>query len=457
MLDRAFPITSAPYGSTHRWRGIAIAATLLLDVTIISAIALLLPFFRLNNVEHEGILRLLGFLLSIYMVSAFSVGVYDSAAFKQRRSYIGRPARALILAYILMFIAFFLLKVSDNFSRLLVALLAVLTIPAITFVRIFLFDRVIAPSGLAETAQVLLIDGVNSPATRPSMEVIDAQAYGISTDLSDIRNINKIADLGGRVERIVVHCEPHRRLEWANLLKCLAVRSEIIVPELGPLRPLAIGDSEPMSSVVVAEHPLLWRQAVTKRLFDVLVSATIILALSPVFIVTALAIRLESPGPILFLQKRVGYGNKTFVMLKFRSMRHAQADIEAKMLTRRGDARMTRVGAFIRRTSLDELPQLFNVLLGDMSLVGPRPHAPAALAGEKLYWEVDQKYWHRHIAKPGITGLAQVRGFRGNTFEEADLQSRLDSDLEYVANWSLTNDIEILLATLRVLVHDKAF
>jgi lipopolysaccharide/colanic/teichoic acid biosynthesis glycosyltransferase len=138
-------------------------------------------------------------------------------------------------------------------------------------------------------------------------------------------------------------------------------------------------------------------------------------------------------------------------------MRHAQADVEAKALTLRNDVRLTRIGAFIRRTSLDELPQLFNVLLGDMSLVGPRPHAPAALAGEKFYWEVDQKYWHRHIAKPGITGLAQVRGFRGNTFEEADLQSRLDSDLEYVAHWSLARDVEILLATLRVLVHDKAF
>jgi exopolysaccharide biosynthesis polyprenyl glycosylphosphotransferase len=456
MLDRAFPIAST-YGRSYRRRGLAIATTLLLDLTVISAIALVLPFFRFNDVEHEDALRLLGFLLTVYAFSAFSVGVYDGAAFKQRRSYIGRPAKALILAYFLLFVAFFLLKIGDHFSRLLVALLAALTIPAITFGRILLFDRAIAASGHSEPIEVLLIEGVAPPATASSMEVIDARAHGISTDLSDPHNINKIADLGSRVERIVVHCEPHRRQEWANLLKCLAVRSEITFPELAPLRPLAIGNNEPMNSVVVAEHPLLWRQAVTKRLFDILMSAALILALSPLLLIVALAIRLESPGPILFRQRRVGYGNKTFVMLKFRSMRHAQADVEAKALTLRNDVRLTRIGAFIRRTSLDELPQLFNVLLGDMSLVGPRPHAPAALAGEKFYWEVDQKYWHRHIAKHGITGLAQVRGFRGNTFEEADLQSRLDSDLEYVANWSLARDVEILLATLRVLVHDKAF
>ena len=118
---------------------------------------------------------------------------------------------------------------------------------------------------------------------------------------------------------------------------------------------------------------------------------------------------------------------------------------------------MTRVGRFIRATSLDELPQLFNVLAGDMSLVGPRPHALGSLAGLELFWDVDQRYWHRHALKPGITGLAQVRGFRGATLQRDDLVNRLQADLEYFEGWSIWRDIGIMLATFRVVVHRNAY
>ena len=123
----------------------------------------------------------------------------------------------------------------------------------------------------------------------------------------------------------------------------------------------------------------------------------------------------------------------------------------------RGDQRVTRVGNFIRRTSLDELPQLFNVLRGEMSIVGPRPHALGSQAGDKLFWEVDDRYWERHALKPGLTGLAQIRGFRGATDREEDLAGRLESDLEYRDGWSLQRDIGIIFGTIRVLVHDRAF
>ena len=118
---------------------------------------------------------------------------------------------------------------------------------------------------------------------------------------------------------------------------------------------------------------------------------------------------------------------------------------------------MTRIGRFIRATSIDELPQLFNILRGDMSFVGPRPHAIGSLAGDQLFWEVDQRYHHRHVCKPGLTGLAQVRGFRGATHRREDLINRLRADLEYVNGWSLMRDIMILFATLKVVVHRNAF
>ena len=127
------------------------------------------------------------------------------------------------------------------------------------------------------------------------------------------------------------------------------------------------------------------------------------------------------------------------------------------MLTTRADSRVTRIGQFIRRNSIDELPQLINVLRGDMSMVGPRPHALSARAADQLYWEIDARYRHRHAVKPGVTGLAQVRGFRGATVLTADLINRLSSDLEYLRDWSMGKDLWILFRTILVIRHDNAF
>jgi lipopolysaccharide/colanic/teichoic acid biosynthesis glycosyltransferase len=144
-------------------------------------------------------------------------------------------------------------------------------------------------------------------------------------------------------------------------------------------------------------------------------------------------------------------------MYKFRSMKVQKSDPDGNRSTSRQDARVTRVGRFIRRTSIDELPQLANVLRGEMSIVGPRPHAIGSFAGDKLFWRVDTEYWHRHALKPGVTGLAQIRGYRGATEHEADLQNRLDADLEYIRKWSPWRDALIVLQTLGVLMHRKAF
>ena len=194
-----------------------------------------------------------------------------------------------------------------------------------------------------------------------------------------------------------------------------------------------------------------------KRLFDVVVAGVALLVLSPLLLLVALAIAIEDGRPILFVQPRLGRGNTFFQIYKFRSMRVDMTDHNGTVSADREDRRVTRIGKFIRRTSIDELPQLFNVLRGHMSLVGPRPHAIGSQAGERLFWEVDDRYWLRHALKPGLTGLAQVRGFRGATESELDLSSRLNADLEYLNGWSLWRDVMILLTTVRVLVHDRAY
>ena len=199
--------------------------------------------------------------------------------------------------------------------------------------------------------------------------------------------------------------------------------------------------------VDVVHKPLADWDSIAKRAFDLIVASLMIVLLSPVMIATALAVKLESKGPVLFRQKRYGFNNEVIEVLKFRSMYHEMADPGAKKVVTRNDPRVTRVGRFIRRSSLDELPQLFNVLKGDLSLVGPRPHAVNAHTNEKLWDEVVDGYFARHKVKQGVTGWAQINGWRGEVDTPEKIQKRVEYDVYYIENWSILFDIKILLAT----------
>ena len=169
----------------------------------------------------------------------------------------------------------------------------------------------------------------------------------------------------------------------------------------------------------------------------------------------ALAVKLDSRGPVLFRQKRYGFNNELIEIYKFRSMYVDQADANAAKLVTKDDPRVTRVGRFIRKTSLDELPQLFNVLKGELSLVGPRPHALQAKAADRLYQDVVDGYFARHRVKPGITGWAQINGWRGETDTEEKTQKRVEHDLYYIDNWSVFFDLYILLKTPLALLRGE--
>lgn len=203
---------------------------------------------------------------------------------------------------------------------------------------------------------------------------------------------------------------------------------------------------------VIAVPPLQGWRGITKRAMDISGALLAVIILSPVMIASAVAVKLDSPGPVLFVQERAGYRNKPFRMFKFRSMAAAKADPTGAQLTLRNDPRVTKVGAFLRRTSLDELPQLFNVLKGEMSLVGPRPHPKGAKAGKAFYDDLIPNFYARYRMKPGITGLAQVNGLRGNTETEQHLIDRFGRDLQYAAQWTPILDLAILLRTVSHLV-----
>jgi Undecaprenyl-phosphate glucose phosphotransferase len=195
-----------------------------------------------------------------------------------------------------------------------------------------------------------------------------------------------------------------------------------------------------------------WRAAVKVASDYLLASFALLVAALPMLAI-AIAVRLDSPGPVMFRQRRTGFNDRPFDVFKFRTMHAAATDHEAHRQVRRGDPRVTRVGRFLRRTSLDELPQLLNVLRGEMSFVGPRPHAPGTRAGDRRFDEVVANYAARHRVKPGLTGLAQVRGQRGPTQTERQILMRVESDLEYIANWSPWLDLAIVLRTLLVVVR----
>jgi Undecaprenyl-phosphate glucose phosphotransferase len=196
------------------------------------------------------------------------------------------------------------------------------------------------------------------------------------------------------------------------------------------------------------DRPIADWDVVLKWLFDRIIGALMLISLVPAMALVALAIKLDSRGPVLFRQKRYGFNNELIEVYKFRSMYVESTDVTAAKLVTRDDPRVTRIGRFIRKTSLDELPQLLNVVFsGNLSLVGPRPHATHAKAANHLYDQVVDGYFARHRVKPGITGWAQVNGWRGETDTPEKIQRRVEHDLFYIENWSVLFDIYILLKT----------
>ena len=223
----------------------------------------------------------------------------------------------------------------------------------------------------------------------------------------------------------------------------LALRS----PTLGRDAGRSLADERPTLGHGVA-RPLDGWQGAVKRGLDIVIALLLLPALAPLLLAVAIAIRVTSPGPVLFRQWRFGLGGRPTRILMFRTLQHTPGDAPGELRTRRRDPRVTAVGRVLRRTSIDELPQLLNVLRGDMSLVGPRPHAPHMKVGQDFYFDAVKHYHLRHRIRPGMTGWAQVTGSRGevDTIEKAE--ERLQKDLWYLWNWSLGLDLQIMARTI---------
>lgn len=406
--------------------------------------------------HHAAIMY--GLLAPLFAGMAMLNRAYNAEALEARRHSVSRAILSLVYATCaILFIAYFL-KAGADLSRGVFALGLAGSMALVPIGRFGLHRPLLRMLGGSPYTTIIVRDGVRyDPDPDPGDVLVDTADLGFHTETSDPLHFHALARITRHADRVIVATAPERQVEWSSILKSLTVDGEIIVHGSHLDDVISIGEYAGRKTLIVTTGPLRMQDRILKRLLDLAIVMPACLLLAPVMILVAIAIKLESKGPVLFKQDRIGRDNHIFAVYKFRSMYTDMCDAAAAQLTQRSDPRVTRIGAFIRRTSIDELPQLLNILLGDMSVVGPRPHPLSAKAADKLYWDVDPRYRHRHVIKPGLTGLAQVRGYRGNTERYEDLTNRLAADLEYAARWSLAGDIQIILKTLSVLVHSNAY
>ena len=304
----------------------------------------------------------------------------------------------------------------------------------------------------------------------------DIQICGIFDDRKDLRSPEKVAGydkLGtisellsfarkARVDMLIVTLPLRAERRILQLLKRLWVlpvdiRLSAHSDKLD-FRPRNLTYEGSLPFVDIFHRPIANWSSIAKRIFDLIVASSALVVLSPIMLLTAIAIKLDSDGPVFFTQKREGFNNEEIEIYKFRSLHTDLEDRSGTNVVTKGDARVTKVGRFIRRTSIDELPQLVNVLQGRLSVVGPRPHVANAHTDNRLWAEVVDSYIARHKVKPGVTGWAQITGWRGEVDTEEKLKGRVDADLYYIENWSLMFDLKILALTpFRLLNTENAY
>ncbi len=406
-----------------------------------------------------------------------STGLYHFAAIVNPKQQALRIATILIAVFLLLAAAALAFDVSDLFSPLSALSWIAITAVVVVLFRAFVarFIRTLARTG--RLGRRILIYGATEQARKliAHIERLE-EPWNNIVGVFDDRVSRAGASLGrypvmGGLDDLIAWGRENRldevlvALPWSAEARLLQITRLLgVLPANIRLCPELLSDEIlhgrashhfglPMWNAFV--KPLAGWDAIGKRAFDLLFSGSVLVCATPLLLLLALIIKLESRGPVLFKQKRYGFNNEVIDVYKFRSMRQEVADPDARNLTARNDPRVTRMGKFMRRTSLDELPQLINVIRGEMSVVGPRPHAPSTTAGGRMCEDVVDRYSRRHRVKPGITGLAQVNGYRGTMQDEEHLRKRIELDLYYINNWSPWFDLKILAATLATIVGGR--
>jgi Undecaprenyl-phosphate glucose phosphotransferase len=405
------------------------------------------------------------------MLAFQAADIYQVQAFRGHEKQYMRLASAWSVVFLIAISVSFFAKAGDQFSRAWLGGFYVLGLCTLVGFRrtLFLLVRKWTREGRLDRRTVVVGADGNGESLIRSLSAqrdSDVRVIGIFDDRSDQRstaNCEGVEKLG-TVDELVEFAR-HTRVDLVIFSLPISAESRILqmLRKLWVL-PVDIRLSahtnklrfRPRSYSYIGNVPVLdlfdkpiadW-DVVMKWLFDKIVGTLALICLSPFMLLIALAVKFDSSGPVLFKQRRYGFNNELIEVYKFRSMYVDRTDATANKLVTRDDPRVTRVGRFIRKTSLDELPQLFNVVFaGNLSLVGPRPHAVHAKAADRIYDEAVDGYFARHRVKPGITGWAQINGWRGETDSQEKIQRRVEHDLYYIENWSILFDLYILVRT----------
>ena len=425
---------------------------------------------------------IIGFGATLATVIFHARRLYTTSALRRPVVACLQIAGAWTLLVLAFTAAVFALKADDSVSRVWLAAWSALTFAFLFADRLVLarFVETLARSGRLQRRAVVVGGGDLGGAVLRGLKTADPaelRILGVFDDRSDARSpdfvegfqkLGTVDDLvafarSSRVDLVIFALPITAEQRILTMLRKLCVLPVDIrlAAHANHLRfrPRSYSYVGGLPVLDILDRPIADWNVVIKFVFDKVVGSLALIALTPVLVLTALAIRLDTPGPVIFRQRRHGFNNEVIEVYKFRSMYADQLDPAASRLVTRDDPRVTRVGRFIRKTSIDELPQLFNVVFkGNLSLVGPRPHAVQAKAADRQYDEVVDGYFARHRVKPGITGWAQVNGWRGETDTPEKIQRRVEHDLYYIENWSILFDLRILALTpLAILKGTNAF
>jgi putative colanic acid biosynthesis UDP-glucose lipid carrier transferase len=400
-------------------------------------------------------------VVAIFVPIFHNRGLYSPAALMNWKFQVRNILAVWTMTFLMFASVAFALKVGSDFSRGAVLLFGIVGLLAIVLHRALwriIIERALKVGVLRGRRSILLYMYESPPEADVIRDVIPdfvrsgydiIQFFHFGSDVPNKRVIEKIIEFtrGSDIEEIFFAADVQRWSEISQMAQELCV---IPLPlTLLPDECTATLFQRPSRQfgrtvgVEFSRAPLSLTERLSKRLLDIVCSIAAIVVLLPMFLIVALAIKLDSPGPVLFMQTRHGFNGRRFKIIKFRTMTVLEDGTTIPQAVR-GDSRVTRIGSWLRKTSIDEIPQFFNVLGGDMSIVGPRPHA---VAHDNHYADLISKYAFRHHVKPGITGWAQVHGYRGETPTVRSMKERVDRDIWYVDNWSLPLDLQIILRT----------
>ncbi len=451
-----------PYRNRGLFRFLIVIAAVYGDFGVILGSALMASWLRFGSLLSGNPIDLLAVLLFPYLLSALLLQAFHIGHLRHRATSARRAVMAFVIAVVVVVIAAFAFKVSAAYSRLETGYLVSLAVLGLILWRVALASLVNRRFA-AIAAPVVIILGDHAALADERLregaaEMIDVGERGWTPRYDDPEFLDHLSRAVSDADRVALAFgDDQVRHDWCVLARVMGLDAEVWQPDLLRTPALGLNNLNGASTLVISRGPLRLHERAVKRLFDLVLTIPGLIFIAPLMLLVAALIKFESPGPVLFVQKRIGRGNHPFWVYKFRTMRQGAESESDGQTTKQDDSRITRLGHILRATSIDELPQLFNVLKGDMSLVGPRPHAEGSTAGGDLFWNAANNYWRRHAVKPGITGLAQVRGYRGGDLTKEDLKARVVSDLEYLNRWSLFMDLRILINTLRVLLHPNAY